>query len=532
MSDLAVEVAEARAGDVVTGGPLADWLAWGANERELRDWLRTARGPDGPFQPATRPDALAGGPRRPTVYAAEVRLDETQVPDYGELSLLLVREAVVFTNPTDRPLDVLKLRVFPNVVSPELPTRVNGVWVEGLPAPHVLQDSLLLVRLPKPLPPGGQTRLLLQLIEAIPPFRPSAPIDTVGWPPARAGVTGEADGQLALGAFLPTVTAFGAEGQDERPVGWNELPTVYDPALWHVTFTHPARFTLASTGVIVGGTADDRFVTDEVVANARDFSAHLVPDASVRTARIGGTTLRVVYRDGEGDEVGEDLLRVGEAALTTYSEWFGPPSATEIELVEGPIRGVPSVDYPGLVVVDTRHAHRPYHRSARHEWALAHGLAHQWWGHEVGNDGVAEPWIDEGLAEHSASLYWEARYGRAALVDRHEVEVLEPAGRLLARGLQLLPGNLPADAYDMGRYGVLVHGRSAMFFDGLRRSMGDERWRAALVALRAAGAGRRSTGAEVLAVFAQFAPEGVSPEALFLEQVVSPAWLEDLVRSP
>jgi hypothetical protein len=508
------------------GGPLVDWLAWGATDREVRTWLRTARTPAGPFAASWVGGAPPVHPDDPTLYAAEIRIE-----DVGEFQLALVREAVVFTNPTDRPLDLLRLRVFGNVLDPRLPARVAGVWVAGLPAPHLLDGSVLAVRLPRPLPPGATTRVLIELMEPLLPFAPDAPVEGVGWSPARGGVLGEADDQVALGLALPTVTAFGADGQDTRPVGWNELPALYDPAWWHVSLTHPARYTLASTGVVTSSSADDQLVTEQIVAGgARDFAAHLVPDATVSTVEVGGTTLRVVWRDLEGEDVvGADLLRIGEEALRTLSERFGPLTAREIDVVEGPIRGLPALDYPELVVVDTRHAHRPYHRSARHEWALVHSLAHQWWGHEVGTDGLAEPWLDEGLAEHSAALYWEARYGREAVVDRHDVEFVEPLGQLVARGIQLLPGTLPADGYDLTRYPILVDGRAAMFFDGLRRAWGDEAWTRALRGLRSAGAGRRLSGAEVLALLQRTAPEGLDVELRFHEQMVSPTFLEDLV---
>ncbi len=510
------------------GGPLVDWLAWAGTDREVRRWRREGCAEDGLFAASLAPSARGALAQLsdPTVYAAEVR-----ILDGHELPVLEFREAIVFTNPTDRPLEVVRLRVFPNLVDPQRPVRILGVWGNGTPTPFLVEDSILAVRLPEPLGPGRTVRLLLQGFEPVMPFFPGAPLDAVGWSAARGGVMGVADDQLSLGLFLPTLTAFGPDGQDTRAVGWNEVPAVYDPALWHVSVTHGARWTVASTGVGIGSTADERLVTDTLVAGgARDFAVHLVPDAVVSSVQVGPTTLRVLTRSLEGDElVGPDLLQVGEAALRVFSERFGPPLPAEVDLVEGPVRGLPALDFPGLVVVDTRHAHRPYHRSARHEWALVHGLAHQWWGHEVGSDGVAEPWIDEGLAEHATALYWESRYGRDAVVDRFEVELLEPLGRMVARGLKVLPGNLPADAYDLGRYSVLVHGRAAMFFDGLRRAYGDEAWTQTLLALRVAGSGRRLGGAEVLEVLGRTAPEGVDPEALFLEQMVSPTWLEDLV---
>ncbi|MCX6094217.1 MAG: M1 family aminopeptidase, partial [Candidatus Bipolaricaulota bacterium] len=45
------------------------------------------------------------------------------------------------------------------------------------------------------------------------------------------------------------------------------------------------------------------------------------------------------------------------------------------------------------------------------EYALAHELAHLWWGIGVGADFNAENWISEGFAEYLAVRYFEDRYG-------------------------------------------------------------------------------------------------------------------------
>src|SRR5690606_8901506 len=52
------------------------------------------------------------------------------------------------------------------------------------------------------------------------------------------------------------------------------------------------------------------------------------------------------------------------------------------------------------------------HRLSSLEVVTAHEVAHQWWHGLVGSDSRRHPFQDECLAQYSAMLYLEDRYGR------------------------------------------------------------------------------------------------------------------------
>ncbi len=507
--------------------PMVDVLGWAGSDREVAAWHRRATAADGPFAPSLTREGLEvlAALDRPTVHAAEVFVERGE---HG--AFVRVREAVLVTNRANVPLEHLAFRLLGNGRGDPVPDSagVIGAWVDGRPAPTTLRGPVLTIPLARPLPPGRTARVLLHVVQRVDPSEAEQRVDTDTLWPDQTGSFAEDDGALALGGLLPTLLPQRPDGGfDIAVLQANADPAEGDLALFRVAVTAPASLSLASTGTSVGRVTDGRDTTEVLVAGAaRDFSVVLVPEARVLEREVGGTTLRVVAPQGVP---GEELLGIAEGALRAMSARFGPPITSEIDVVEAPARAVDGLDWPGLVLVDTSHKGRPYHASAAHEWALAHGLAHQWWGHEAGNDGLMDPWIDEGLATHGAALYWEVVHGREAVLDRHELEVVEPLAKLRQRGFPDLPALLPTDGYDRLSFSVVVHGRTALFLDQLRAALGEERWTATLRDLRAAGRTDRLDAATFLAIVRRRAPEGADVDALWRRWMAEGHAYDDLL---
>lgn len=504
--------------------PVVDALGWADSDREVAAWLRRAHEPDGPFAASLLP-GVSVAPDAP-VHAAEVTVERDTDGD----GWLRIREAVVFTNPSAATLDRIQLRVVANGRGHGARTTVVlGCWVDGVAVPTALDGPLLTVPLPYGVRPGRRVRVLLHLAEPIPPSDARQQVGTDTLWPDQTGAFAEDDGALVLGSLLPTVLRVDREGRwDTQVLAANADPAVGPPGLFRVTLDAPTSLTPVSTGISVGRISDERRATELMVAaGTRDFSLVLVPDARILRAEIGATRLRVVV-SGE-DVPGQELLTVADAALRSMIRHFGPLTQREIDVVEAPARAVDGLDWPGLVLVDTSHKGRPYHLSASHEWALAHGLGHQWWGHEVGNDGLADPWFDEGFATHAASLYWEDAHGRQAVLDRHEIEAIEPLAALRDRGFPDLPALLPSDGYDRGSFSLVVHQRTALFLDLARQAFGAEAWDAFLFELHARGVGRVIGQREVLDLLRASAPAGVDVDALWTRWMAEGHAYEDLL---
>ncbi|MEZ4238772.1 MAG: M1 family aminopeptidase [Myxococcota bacterium] len=521
--------------DISRALALVDWLGWAASDRAVAQYVAEAHEPRGPFGVSLREpdrDRLREDEAAP-LYAVEGTLDEVHL--HGTTFVLAqLREAVVYTNPASVPLHGLALRVFPN--GQDLRhhgAEIEGVWVDDRPAPFEIDGTILSVDLDPPLAPGKTARILLHLMEQVPPFDPRQPL-TEAIDPEATGTFGRADGWLNLGYWLPVVTPVDKRGRfDIRPLKPNAEHAMFDPALFHVVLNTPASLAVATTGVETSRVVDgERATTIAVAGWARDFAVALVPDGRVLTGKVGSTRIRVVHAGGS--DQGAHLLEYAERAVRVYTERFGPLAEAELDVVEAPLRQLGAVSYPGLVAVDTSHQGVPYHRSAAHEWALAHEIAHQWWGDEVGNDPATTPWLDEGLAAHAASVYWLERYGQDALDMRNTLGITGRLRKIQAQGRADLPANRPAWEYDLDQYAAVVYGRSALFFDQVHRLLGDQRFYGALGRYHDRFAGRFATPDDLLAELAAATDrDGAAQLAVLYTRWITEAHaFEDLVEEP
>src|SRR6266581_6082563 len=106
-------------------------------------------------------------------------------------------------------------------------------------------------------------------------------------------------------------------------------------------------------------------------------------------------------------------LAEGELAVALYTDYFGPPLFTHLELTQQTACSF-GQSWPGLVWIPICYY---FDTTVRHQlgidwgdrgyWKVAtpHEVAHQWWGHTVGFSSSRDQWMSEGFADMSASLY-------------------------------------------------------------------------------------------------------------------------------
>jgi aminopeptidase N len=110
------------------------------------------------------------------------------------------------------------------------------------------------------------------------------------------------------------------------------------------------------------------------------------------------------------------------------------------------------------------------------EFVVAHEVAHQWWHGLVGSDSRVHPFVDESLAQFSAMLYFEDRYGAArgrAAGDRN-VKANYLTMRLM--GEPDGPVDRPVAADSTMAYAGLVYGKGPYYYVALRERLGDARF--------------------------------------------------------
>jgi len=245
---------------------------------------------------------------------------------------------------------------------------------------------------------------------------------------------GTQEGIFMLGHIYPVLNAMKADG-------WC-VPS-------NTPFGDPFCLTAANYLVRINTPQDYRLITsgEEVACLAMDNGRenHLYQAALVRDFTITAThgyeriktqnknTVINCYVPPKFREEGKYMLEEAGRILEYYNCMWGSYPYGQLNLVVVPMQGFSGMEYAGVVYVGESQLKSPGLVNL-----LAHEMAHQWWYGMVGNDQYAEPWLDEGLACYSASLYLKHRQAAAQG---------EPSTIASVKLAQALPDFTSADQY-------------------------------------------------------------------------------------
>ena len=346
------------------------------------------------------------------------------------------------------------------------------------------------------------------------------------------------DGILSLGSFWYPQLAVRQNGKwiDAAPEGLGDVAFAV-MSDYDATFNVPENVTIAATGndgPVDAKIAPGRKVEAFHAANARDFSVLMSEDwlRKSKTFDVGGRAVQVEAFTLKKDVAkGEQAIDFAGRALQIYAKRFGPYLYDNFKVVQGPIRGgAGGMEFSGLTSIASllygdwgkelgalagslgagglgglfggadentapkkgaaQGAGLPENPASDllnsllggqkemldsvFEMTIAHEVAHQWWAIGVGSDSQRAPFVDESLANYSAILYFEDRYGKeraAQMMDAHLKQTYS-MGRMM--GGPDRPANLRTSAYAGNvQYGAVVYGKGALFYDALRQATGD-----------------------------------------------------------
>lgn len=208
----------------------------------------------------------------------------------------------------------------------------------------------------------------------------------------RAGIS---EGGVNLGNVLPVLRP--ADAGDAGNCPWGD-PFYSECADYEVSIEADASYAVAaSCEAEKSETKGGRRTTFFRAENVRDFALCLLEGAQVLEEKAAGVTLRYYFYEGEGEEV----LGAACEAVEFFSDAFGDLPFSHYTLVQTGF-SAGGMEYPGLCMLSLRNAGREAVYTAVHE------TAHQWWYAAVGNDERTHAWMDEGLAEFSCNLFFEA----------------------------------------------------------------------------------------------------------------------------
>ncbi|RYY28797.1 MAG: aminopeptidase [Sphingomonadales bacterium] len=217
----------------------------------------------------------------------------------------------------------------------------------------------------------------------------------------------------------PVVTVNSLEDEAARAFNYARHDSDYVNA--DITLTGPADQTLIAPGQLVAHQAIDgrqsvRFRSDAPMLH---FFSIQAGKYAVRREAWKGTSIEIYYHPSHTYNVGR-FAGLAKNALDYYSDNFGPYQFKQFRIIEFPAYHNFAQAFPNTI---------PYSEAAGFivkiddtdgvdyiAYVTAHEMAHQWWFHQlIGADVEGSTVLSETLAQYSALMVMEKRYGPAMI---------------------------------------------------------------------------------------------------------------------
>ncbi len=480
-----------------------------------------------PLLVSLRPDARAGLTTALGARVEDLPLYDLDLRYEASAPSFALDEDVWFTNTTGTSLPDLVFRIYANAAVPSTAPLVHLRSGSCADDPRCVittpNPGAILVQPSIPLPPGGRTHLTLHLDGGLTRIDASATnVVTQGLEGLSGilgggasgsagsdyGILGVGDGIVSFGNFYP-VLARRVGGVWER----DESSKLGDlgsdrVANFRARLEIPSRAKLAVSGAVtserpVAGRTEYREVR-VVAAAIRDF-ALLFGQAMESSARdVRGTHVRSFYLSADR-AAGARVLDVAVHAFDDFERRFGPYPYADFGVSEAAvIGGAGGVEFSGLVTAASMFyrpaSAKPVAAAANGadegfgallsqlggagglggvpdgvlEFVVAHEVAHQWWHGLVGSDSRDHPYLDEALAQYSAILYLEDRYGPARAGKDGAANAQMNYQVMRALGQPDAPADRPVSAFPVSlAYAGIVYGKAPYFYKAARTALGD-----------------------------------------------------------
>lgn len=422
-------------------------------------------------------------------YTMEVTVDYASGSFSGEMML-------EYRNATGLDQAELFFRLYPNgdATYGDASVHVREASVDGVPVETetFVNDTVLLVMLPDPLPPDARATVAMRFDGSADDWRTTAPSSQA------YGLLTRSDHAMTLTAFYPILAAYTEDGWALDPVFGFGDALMTQASTYDVRLTTSAGLTAVATGMRTEQLTGDGSVTHRfLVEGARDFSVALVDGHVSREAIVDGVALRTWFRP-EKEAAGDRTLHLASDALRVYERLIGPIPYEEVELVEVPMQGAAGVEFSGLILVSSAYAARP--NDLFYDIIISHEMAHQWFYAGVGNDVIEHPWLDESFATYLSYLFLDVASGAGSASS-----VLEQWTRTYEQAAGRAPhATVASPVYafsESSTYSAFIYSGGAILLDTIRREIGDEAFFTAVGAYYADHLGRIASPDDLIAAF-------------------------------
>ncbi len=324
-------------------------------------------------------------------------------------SLLYGRSSIHTINTTGQAMDELWFTVYPNAfrapTSTPAPAQAyykgfNSGWLElervmvnGQEVEYYLDGVSMQIVIPFDIMPDKDIIIDMNWRSRI---------------PEMAYRFGSQDGVFMLGNFYPVLNVYDQAGWHR---GYNSKfgdPFCFHCADYLVQVNIPEAYQLVSTGSTIQTFAEDngREIYLIEASKVRDFCLLIIYDYQEIISQVHNVTVRCYVPGQDSADKAQDIAEQCGEILYYYSCRWGSYPYPDFKIAFVPMQGFHGMEYSGLIYLKDELLSAQFDNN-RSSFILAHEVAHQWWYAMVGNDQLAEPWLDEALANWSAYQYQE-----------------------------------------------------------------------------------------------------------------------------
>jgi predicted negative regulator of RcsB-dependent stress response len=139
------------------------------------------------------------------------------------------------------------------------------------------------------------------------------------------------------------------------------------------------------------------------------FPGTVIAGRYVSPVSVGAGNVKV-YLTVAHQQAGNELAQTAAREFDFYSDSFGEPETTHLNVMEIPDDTLPAVWAPELAAIQ---ASRVSDKSGVR--LLANTIAHQWWGSELSPRTLNDAWITNGMSRYAELMYLENENGKTAM---------------------------------------------------------------------------------------------------------------------
>ncbi len=346
------------------------------------------------FRPFPSPDE--------TRYYMELYLDIASNLLYGHSSIYTL-------NTTDSDMNELWFSIYPNAFkTPACTPAPTQAYYKGFNPGWLELDGVLVNGREVEYSVDGVSMHIIMPFDIMPD---KAIIIDMNWRsriPEIAYRFGSKDGVFMLGYFYPVLNVYDQEGWHMAYNSKFGDPFCFHCADYLVEVNIPEAYEVVSTGSSSQKWAEDngREIYLIEASKVRDFCLLIIYDYQEVISKVHNITVKCYVPGGSGTDKAKEIAQQCGEILHYYSCRWGSYPYLDFKVAFVPMQGFHGMEYSGLIFLQEE-MFSPGFDSQRGSFILAHEVAHQWWYAMVGNDQLAEPWLDEGLANWSAYKYQE-----------------------------------------------------------------------------------------------------------------------------